>query len=264
MSALSAVRHDRASPKPGDPLRELVREIYAQAATAAATAIPGPRVACCAPHSGLGCGSPTTFAALQAGESVLDLGCGAGFDCLAAALEVGRRGRVVGLDMTPEMVRLARRHAVDAAVPNVTIVQGEIESLPFPDATFDVVISNCVINLCTDKWRVLAEACRVLKPNGRLAIADIVAVAPLPAGMKTDLALGCVAGAMPIDELSRVLGAAGFTTWEITIGEHSTPLIEDWAPDLNLKRYIAAANIKARKERRYDPAGHLSPAQRLD
>lgn len=267
MSALPpAARHDRAPRKPGDPLRELVRETYAQAANIAATVAPGPRVARCTPHSGLGCGSPTTFAGLLPGEWVLDLGCGAGFDCLAAAVEVGRGGHVVGLDMTPEMVRLARRHAADAAVPNVTILQGEIESLPVPDASFDVVISNCVINLCTHKKRVLAEACRVLKPNGRLAVADIVAVSPLPAAMKSDLALhtGCVAGAMPIEEVSQMLREAGFATWEITIGEHSTALIEDWAPDLNLKRYIAAANIKARKVRGYDPAGHLSPAQRLD
>lgn len=242
--------HDRAWQKAGDPLRELVRETYAQAATVAATVVPGPRAASCTPHSGLGCGSPTTFAGLCAREWVLDLGCGAGFDCLAAAVEVGRGGRVVGIDMTREMVRLAHRHAADAAVPTVSIVQGEMESLPFPDATFDVVISNCVINLCADKQRVLAEACRVLKPNGRLAIADVVAVAPLPAGITTDLALhtGCVAGAMPIDEVSRILGEAGFTTWKIDIGEHSTSLIDDWAPDLNLKRYIAAANITARKD----------------
>lgn len=269
MSALPpAARHDRISLKPRDPLRERVRETYARAATVAAGAavIPAPRrasctphsghrVACCTPHSGLGCGSPTTFAGLQPGESVLDLGCGAGFDCLAAALEVGRRGRVVGLDMTSEMVHLARRHAADAAAPNVTILQGEIESLPFPDATFDVVISNCVINLCTDKKSVLAEACRVLKPNGRLAIADIVAVAPLPAELKSDLALhtGCVAGAMPIEELSRMLREAGFTTWKIERGAHSTALIGGWAPDLNLKRYIAAANICAEKDAAVDP-----------
>lgn len=261
MSALSSsAPPDCAAPKPDDPLRERVRQTYAQAAAVAATVVPGPRVASCTPHghrvacgtphSGLGCGSPTTFADLQAGESVLDLGCGAGFDCLAAAIEVGRGGRVVGLDMTAEMVRLARRHFADAAVPNVTILQGEIESLPFPDATFDVVISNCVINLCADKQRVLAEACRVLKPNGRLAIADIVAVAPLPATIRTDLAChtGCVAGATPIDEISRMLSEAGFSRRKLDIGRHSLALIDGWARDLDLTRYIAAANITARKD----------------
>lgn len=263
-----AARRDRPAPKTGAQLRELVRQTYARAATVATAGgvvIPAPRgasgtprnghrVACCGPHSGLGCGSPTAFAGLQPGKWVLDLGCGAGFDCLAAAIEVGRSGRVVGLDMTPEMVRLARRHAADAAVPNVTILQGEIESLPFPDASFDVVISNCVINLCADKERILAEAHRVLKPNGRLAITDIVAVAPLPPEMKTDLALhtGCVAGATPIDEISRMLRAAGFTTWTIELGAHSTSLIDGWAPDFNLKRYIAAANICAEKDAAVD------------
>lgn len=229
------------------PLRALVRKTYARAATEAGA--PGSRAIACTPHSGLGCGSPTAFAGLAAGEWVLDLGSGAGFDCLAAAAEVGSGGRVVGVDMTPEMVRLARRHAADAGVAIVHFLLAEIECLPFPDATFDVVMSNCVINLCGQKERVLAEAFRVLKPNGRLAVADIVAVAPLPVAILEDLALytGCVAGATQRASLSRMLQEAGFASVQIDIGEHSSPLIDGWAPGMDFKRFVAAANITAKK-----------------
>lgn len=242
------------APAPGDALRQAVRATYARQATVATAVVPGRRPRrctprSCTPHSGLGCGSPTTFAALQPGEWVLDLGSGAGFDCLAAALDVGCRGRVVGVDMIPGMVRLARRHAADAGVAIVDFLQGELEALPFPDATFDVVISNCVLNLCPDKARVLAEACRVLKPNGRLALADIVAVAPLPEAILADLALhaGCVAGATPLDALAPLLGDAGFSAVHIDFGAHSESLIGNWAPDRALDRLVAAANVTASK-----------------
>jgi SAM-dependent methyltransferase len=241
----------------GDALRRLVRTTYARAAARAAEVVPGTRPATCMSHSGLGCGSPTAFARLAAGEWVLDLGSGAGFDCLAAAVEVGRGGCVVGIDMTPDMVRLARRHAAEAGVAFAHFVQAEIERLPFRDATFDVVISNCVINLCADKQRVLAEACRVLKPNGRLAVADIVAVAPLPASALENLALhtGCVAGAMPLDLLSRLLRSAGFASGEIDIGEHGSSLLDTWAPGLDLGRFVAAASIVARKHPAFPTRG---------
>lgn len=230
-------------------LRQLVRSSYAKAATRAATVGSGRSSASCMPHSGLGCGSPTAFANPSPGERVLDLGSGAGFDCLAAAVEVGCRGRVVGVDMTPEMVRLARRHAAGAGVGTVRFLQAEIESLPFPDASFDVVMSNCVINLCADKTRVLAEAWRVLAPGGRLVVADIVAVAPLPERILGDLALhtGCVAGATPWETLVRTLTAAGFTSIAIDVGGHGAQPIDVWAPHLELSRFIAAANITARK-----------------
>jgi SAM-dependent methyltransferase len=234
-----------------DSLRRAVRRTYAQAATVAAAAVPGRRGAvCCTPHSGLGCGSPTVFAGLSPGEWVLDLGSGAGFDCLAAAVEVGSAGRVVGIDMTSEMVRLASRHAADAGVAIASFLQGEIERLPFRNATFDVVMSNCVINLCADKDRIFAEACRVLKPNGRLAVADIVAVAPLPPSVLADLALhaGCISGAAQLQDLSRLLREAGFASEEIDIGEHSRSLLDAWAPDLDLDRFVVAANITARKQ----------------
>jgi SAM-dependent methyltransferase len=224
-----------------------VRERYARAAVQPAGVAAKGRA--CTPHSGLGCGSPIALAGLAPGEWVLDLGSGAGFDCLAAAVEVGSRGRVVGIDFTPEMVRLARRHAADAGVAIVHFLQGEIESLPFADASFDVVISNCVINLCAEKERIFAEACRVLKPNGRLAVADIVAAAPLPADVQTDLRLhtGCVGGATELNSLSSMLTEAGFDSIEIDTGAHSGSLLDDWAPGRNLKRFVTAANITARK-----------------
>lgn len=232
-----------------DALRCMVQETYARAASAAAAVGPGRRAAGCAPHSGLGCGGSVALAGLAPGERVLDLGSGAGFDCLAAAVEVGSRGRVVGVDMLPDMVRLARRHAADAGVAIVSFVQAEIESLPFRDATFDVVVSNCVINLCADKERVLAEACRVLRPGGRLAVADIVAVAPLPAEALEDLALhaGCVAGAAPLQSIAPMLRAAGVGSVEIDVDAHGGALIEAWAPGSGLGRFVAAANITGRK-----------------
>lgn len=232
-----------------DSLRRLVRKTYARAAALAASVAPGRRAVTCTPHSGLGCGSPTTFAGLSPGEWVLDLGSGAGFDCLAAAVEVGSRGRVVGVDVTPEMVSLGRRHAAEAGVAIVHFLQAEIESLPFRNASFDVIISNCVINLCADKERVFAEACRVLKPHGRLAVADIVTVAPLSEGILTALALhtGCITGAMRLEALSPVLRRAGFASMEIDVGEHSRSLLDTWAPDFALERFVAAANIVARK-----------------
>jgi len=269
-------------PASGDAVRQAVRDTYARQAAiaggadlgvgtpgmATAEAAPEPKPAptsaptsaasrprhrppsCCTPHSGLGCGSPTTFANLAPGEWVLDLGSGAGFDCLAAALEVGRHGRVVGIDLTPGMVRLARRHAADAGVTSAHFLQGELEALPFADATFDIVISNCVINLCPDKARVLAEAWRVLKPHGRLAVADIVAIAPLPPDVLADLArhTGCIAGATPMEKIHGLLRQAGFASAEIHIGKHSQDLIGSWAPHSPLAYVVAAANIVARKD----------------
>ncbi|NJD34616.1 MAG: methyltransferase domain-containing protein [Betaproteobacteria bacterium] len=193
---------------------------------------------------------PRVPARPTAGESVMDLGSGAGFECLAAAVEVGRGGQVVGIDMTPDMVRLARRDAADTGVTITHFLQADMECLPFPDACFEVVISNCAINLCAEKARVFAEACRVLKPNGRLAVADIVAVAPLPASVQEDLALhtDCVAVAMQLEMISGMLGKAGFTAVEIAVGEHSRPLLETWAPDSGLGHFVAAAIITARKQ----------------
>ncbi len=160
-----------------------------------------------------GCGNPVAIAGLQPGERVLDLGSGGGIDCFLAAQRVGATGAVWGLDMTPEMVQLARHNAETMQLPNVRFRLGEIEDVPFADATFDVVISNCVINLSTDKPRVLAEAFRVLAPGGRFGVSDMVRTRPLTAAEARDAEswAGCVAGALPASEFAQLLVAAGFT-----------------------------------------------------
>ena len=203
----------------------------------------------CRNTSGLGCGEPTALAALQPGETVLDLGSGPGFDCLVAALCVGSRGRVVGIDVTPEMVRLACRNATDAGLRTVSFLLGEIERLPLRENVFDVAISNCVINLCPDKTRVLSEVHRVLRHGGRLAVADIVALAPLPREIADDLAFyaGCVAGAVTVDELSVALHKAGFKSVRIVIRDESEKLISSWATGHGLERFVAAVNVTATK-----------------
>jgi SAM-dependent methyltransferase len=232
-----------------ESLRLDVLESYGRAAAVAGAVAVGSRPVSCGPHSGLGCGSPLALAELTAGEWVLDLGSGAGFDCLAAGVEVGAAGRVVGVDMTPEMVRLACRHAAEAGVSNVRFLQAQIERLPFPDAIFDVVISNCVVNLSLDKEGVLSEACRVLKPGGRLAVADIVALRPLDPDMFGTVAhdMGCIAGALPLNTLPRMLRDSGFVSERIVVADRSPSLLEEWAPGRNLGRYLAAASITAVK-----------------
>ncbi|MDN4508959.1 methyltransferase domain-containing protein [Gordonibacter sp. RACS_AR49] len=159
-----------------------------------------------------GCGDPVARANLQAGERVLDLGSGGGIDALIAARLVGAHGHVWGLDMTPDMVKLARRNAADAGIANVDFLEGGIERAPLPDASMDVVISNCVINLCQDKAAALAEARRVLAPGGRLVVSDIVALRPVPAGAYDDLCTltGCVNGISSTDAYERMLRACGF------------------------------------------------------
>lgn len=240
-------------------LRELVRQVYGSAARSsgerrsaldrclAEEGDDASRGGC--RDSGLGCGDPVALAELTAGESVLDLGSGMGFDCLAASLEVGRNGRVVGIDVTPEMVRRARRNAIEAGVPTVFFIVADIQSLPLPNDCFDVAISNCVINLCWDKARALAESYRVLRRGGRLAISDVVAIAPLPNRIAGDLSLyaGCVAGAPTLNHLDMVLRQAGFDAIRIEIRKDSRDLIAGWAPGRDLETYIAAADVVAVK-----------------
>ncbi len=241
-----------------DDWRAHVRGAYTRAATQAAVVVPGRD---CAPtaSSGLGCGSPTSFARLVPGEWVLDLGSGPGFDCLVAAVEVGNAGCVIGVDMTPAMVSLARRYAAEAGVAIAHFVQGEIEHLPLPDETFDVVISNCVINLCTDKEHVLREAFRVLKPGGRLAVADIVAVAPVPAAVQNDLEsrTACIGGTTLRDELLGMLRRTGFESEKVDTAEHSDSLLCGWAPGAGLEQFLAAANITATRPGRC--GAHFNP-----
>src|SRR5207253_4148113 len=160
----------------------------------------------------LGCGNPTALAELKPGEVVLDLGSGGGIDVLLSARRVGPAGRAYGLDMTDDMLSLARKNAAEAGVTNVEFLKGEIEEIPLPDASVDVIISNCVINLSGDKRKVLSEAFRVLKPGGRFAVSDVVVRGDVPAEVKTNMELwiGCVAGALEEQEFLGLLREAGF------------------------------------------------------
>jgi len=165
----------------------------------------------------LGCGNPTALASLHEGEVVLDLGSGGGIDVLLSAKRVGERGKVYGLDMTDEMLELARRNQVEAGVRNVEFLKGHIEEIPLPANTVDVIISNCVINLSADKGRVLRESFRVLKPGGRFAVSDIVVRGEVPAAVRRSMELwiGCLAGALEESEFRELLTAAGFEQVEI-------------------------------------------------
>ena len=198
---------------------------------------------------GLGCGNPQALAAMRPGEVIVDLGSGAGIDCFLAARQVGPSGRVIGVDMTHEMLAKARANAERVGATNVEFRLGEIEHLPIADNTADVVISNCVINLVPDKEQVYREAFRVLKPDGRVAIADVVNTAPLPPDLAADPALlcGCVAGAATTKQIEDWLAAAGFTEIRITIKPGSRELVESWAPGRGIADYVASATIEARK-----------------
>jgi SAM-dependent methyltransferase len=200
---------------------------------------------------GLGCGNPQTLAAIQPGETVLDLGAGAGFDAFLAARRVGREGRVIGVDMTPEMVAKARFNAVQAALPNVEFRLGEIEHLPVADGSVDVIMSNCVINLSPDKPAVFREAFRVLRPGGRLAVSDVVALGPLPPEVQAqlDLVAGCVAGAAQVGELERILADCGFEEVRVAVRPESRGVIREWFPGSGIEDLVASAAIEARKPR---------------
>lgn len=169
-------------------------------------------------QASLGCGVPTSIAELHEGETVLDLGSGGGADVLISARRVGAAGKAIGLDMTDEMLELARRNAAEAGVTNVEFIKGYIEEMPLPDASVDVVISNCVINLSGDKQRVVHEAARVLRPGGRFAVSDVITDGDMDDLTRAGMAAwtGCVAGALTGDEFSALLGDAGFHDIEIT------------------------------------------------
>lgn len=198
---------------------------------------------------GLGCGNPRAIASLQEGEWVLDLGSGGGFDAFLAAAEVGATGRVIGIDMTPEMIAKARANAHKGSYEQVEFRLGEIEHLPVADASIDVIISNCVINLSPAKDQIFREAFRVLKPGGRLAISDVVASVPLPEAMKQDMELhsACVSGASTCDELTALLEAAGFIEITIQPRDESREFIRDWVPDGKVEDYVLSASIEAIK-----------------
>lgn len=202
---------------------------------------------------GLGCGNPRAIASLQAGEVVIDLGAGGGFDAFLAAHEVGESGHVIGIDMTPAMLSKARHNAEKGKFTNVEFRLGEIEHLPVADNTADIIISNCVINLSPHKELVFADAFRVLKPGGRLAISDVVATARMPAEMKNDPVLhaGCMAGASLIDELEAMMTAAGFDQIRIAPKDESRQFIRDWAPGRGVEAYVVSAYIEAVKPGAY-------------
>ena len=251
-----------AHPTGNEDVRETVRAKYAAAALAAAAQAPLP-ASCCGPsevpltdasgaqvfgdalygeadvagapqaavQASLGCGVPTAVADLHEGETVLDLGSGAGADVFISAGRVGPEGRAIGLDMTDEMLALARANAAQAGLDNVEFVKGHIEDIPLPDASVDVVISNCVINLSADKPQVLREVARVLRPGGRFAVSDVIADPDMDAATRADMAAwtGCIAGALTREEFEHSLAAAGLTDVEIRethrVHEHAASAI---------------------------------------
>jgi SAM-dependent methyltransferase len=196
---------------------------------------------------GLGCGNPVALAALKEGQVVVDLGSGAGFDCFLAAQRVGPRGKVIGVDMTPDMLDKARANASAAGVKNVEFRLGEIENLPVADNTADTIISNCVINLSPDKQRVFGEAFRVLKPGGRLMVSDIVLLAKLPQFIRQSLAayIGCISGAMLKEDYLAAIREAGFT--DISIVDEAAYPIKLATDDPNARAIIEELNVSGQK-----------------
>ena len=255
-------------------IKEMVRARYGGIAAAGDSGCCGPTSSCCGPadttqtksrnmgysdtelaavpegaNLGLGCGNPQAIAAMQPGETVIDLGSGAGFDCFLAAGQVGATGHVIGVDMTHEMLTKARGNAASIRAGNVEFRLGEIEHLPIADNTGDVVISNCVINLVLDKAQVFREAFRVLKPGGRLAVSDVINAVPLPAELaaKPEMLCGCVAGAASSARIEEWLAAAGFTDIRITPRPESRELIARWVPGSGIENYVVSAIVEARK-----------------
>lgn len=200
-------------------------------------------------NMGLGCGNPQAIASIKQGEVVLDLGAGGGFDVFLAAKQVGPKGKVYGVDMTPEMISKARDNASKNGYKNVEFLLGEIEHLPLPNNTIDVIMSNCVVNLSTNKENVFNESFRVLKEGGRLAISDMVASKPLPPEMinNKELYCNCISGAITTVELKNILAKAGFTDIVIEPQENSRTFIKDWVPGSDAENYVVSAKIKAVK-----------------
>ncbi len=201
---------------------------------------------------GLSCGNPHNTAILKAGETVLDLGCGAGFDVFLASKAVGNDGKVIGVDMLPEMISRARQLAEEGEYANVEFRLGEIEHLPVLDNSIDVIMSNCVINLSPEKQKVFHEAYRALKPGGRISYADIVATAELPEEIRNDMRLhaSCVSGASPITELRNMLETEGFERIEITPQEPSKLSNTVWKKESRVEDFVLVVTVKALKKRR--------------
>jgi len=201
---------------------------------------------------GLGCGNPVAIASLQPGETVVDLGSGGGFDCFLAAKKVGGQGRVIGVDMTPEMIRKARGNVEKTDFGNVEFRLGEIEHIPVADNSADIIISNCVINLSPDKRQVYQDAFRVLKPGGRLVISDIVATTELPEEIQRSLALisACIGGAATIDGTVAMLERVGFEAARVKPLDGSREIINEWVPGEDAGSYVVSATIQAVKPKK--------------
>lgn len=266
-------------------IQQAVREKYGAIATSVTTA--APTTGCCGPRScgggdpitsnlysdaetsglpadavsaSMGCGNPTALLQLEAGETVLDLGSGGGIDVLLSAKRVGPTGKVYGLDMTDEMLALARENQRKAGATNVEFLKGTIESIPLPDNSVDVIISNCVINLSTDKDAVLREAFRVLKPGGRFAVSDVVIRGEVPADLRRSMELwvGCIAGALQETDYTSKLQAAGFDNveiepWRVYNVEDARSFLAETGLDVDalapaVKDKFASAFIRARKD----------------
>ncbi len=200
-------------------------------------------------NMGLGCGNPVALASLKPGETVLDLGSGGGFDCYMAARSVGETGKVIGVDMTPEMVSKVRDSAAKEGIKNVEFRLGEIEHLPVADESVDVVISNCVINLSPEKQKVFKEMYRVLKGGGRLAVSDIVALSTLSEEVRMDLSLisACVGGAESVESVTKLLEETGFKDVKVEVVKGSENFIGKWFPGKGFEGSIASARIEALK-----------------
>lgn len=200
-------------------------------------------------NMGLGCGNPIAIANLKEGEIVLDLGCGGGFDCFLASSRVGESGLVIGVDMTPDMINLARNNAEEDGYTNVDFRLGEIENLPVADGIIDVIISNCVINLSLDKEQVFKEAYRVLRTGGRLSISDVVATAEIPEEIKEDIAMmtGCIAGAEYVENIRVMMNQAGFKDIKLIPKDTGKEIVKSWAPDRNVEDFVSSYIIEAIK-----------------
>lgn len=198
---------------------------------------------------GLGCGTPLSVAQIKEGETILDLGSGAGLDCFLAAKETGGFGRVIGVDMTPEMIAKANDNLAKTIFNTIEFRLGEIENLPVEDNSVDVVISNCVINLCEDKQKVYNEIYRVLKSSGRVAISDIALLKALPDSIlnNSDNLCNCISGAIPVEQIKEILAIAGFVNIYVEPKEESKNFIKDWIDSKNIEDYIISVHIKAAK-----------------
>ena len=200
-------------------------------------------------NMGLGSGNPVSYAGLKEGETVLDLGCGGGFDCFLARKEVGEKGYVIGVDMTPDMINLSKANLLKTSYQNIDFKLGEIEHLPVDNETIDVIISNCVINLSLDKRQVFKETYRVLKKGGRLSIFDSIAIREIPQEIRQDLFLhsSCIAGAQSADSIKSMLEEAGFSEIELTMKDQKEQSSCSCSSMENNGKYTASYLIQAKK-----------------